>query len=202
MTGATQKVTELLATAVGALSGSERSGQGQAGGSVAGGREPVAERGRRPVPAGVGDHVLAPLTGRPDHGASRQGPSRIRSPSRPPRAAGSSPPRSSARAWPSSIRPSSASRSPPSAATSTTARPACSAVRWTVSVFPSGSVTCTSIGGDRSMERDSIRSLPSATWAVSAFSSRSGSFINQWAMRRSSSAWGPPPWCPRDHSQI
>ena len=60
-------------------------------------------------------------------------------------------------------------------------------------VLPSGSVTVTGPGGAGSVERRWIASRPSATCAVSAFSSSAGSRISQWAIRRSNSACGPPP---------
>ena len=57
-------------------------------------------------------------------------------------------------------------------------------------------------GATSSVLRRSTISWPRSTRAVSACSSSSGSFISQCAVRRSSSACGPPPSWPRDHSQI
>ncbi|MCX7344663.1 MAG: hypothetical protein NTU78_02810 [Alphaproteobacteria bacterium] len=70
----------------------------------------------------------------------------------------------------------------------------------TVSVLPDGRVTVTGSALSAMVWRSTISWLPCCL-ADSASSSRSGSSISQWAMRRMSSLCGPPPSKPRDHSQ-
>ena len=65
-----------------------------------------------------------------------------------------------------------------------------------------GAVSCTGATALPATDRRSTTSLPPSIRADSRSSSSSGSFISQCATRRSSSACGPPPWWPRDHSQI
>ena len=71
----------------------------------------------------------------------------------------------------------------------------------TVRVAPEGALTVTR-GRPRLRLRRSMTRRPSRMRPRRPSSSRSGSFISQWASRRRSSAWGPPPSKPRAHSQM
>ena len=62
-------------------------------------------------------------------------------------------------------------------------------------ILPSGSVTLTCPGGEGSVDRRSIDNLPSATCAVSAFSSSSGSCISQSCSACSLASVGGRPLC-------
>ena len=69
-------------------------------------------------------------------------------------------------------------------------------------MVPSGAVTVISGGGPSARLRRVTARRPASIRAVRSSSSSSVSRISQCAMRRRSSCCGPPPSCPRDHSQI